>query len=72
MSAKTLQLIDSTIEDNFIAVFSKSYCPYCRRAKTLINNLELPEGKTVQIYEYVPFVFPAALPDRLVINHFNC
>jgi len=51
MAAKTVQLVDSTVEDNFIAVFSKSYCPYCRRAKALINGLELPEGKTVKIYE---------------------
>jgi Glutaredoxin len=53
MSARTVQLIDSAVEDNFITVFSKSYCPYCRRAKALINTLDLPEGKTVKIFEYV-------------------
>lgn len=51
MTSKTLQLIDSAVDDNFITVFSKSYCPYCRRAKGIINKLELPAGKTVKIYE---------------------
>lgn len=53
MSSQIKQLVDSTIDGNFIAVFSKSYCPYCSRAKSLINSLELSEGKQVKIYECV-------------------
>jgi len=27
------------IEENSVVVFSKSYCPYCRASKTLLNEL---------------------------------
>lgn len=55
MSTQVRQLVDSTVDENFVAIFSKSYCPYCKRAKTLINSLELPEGKGVKVYECVIF-----------------
>lgn len=29
----------SIIDDNPVAVFSKSYCPYCRAAKSLLSEL---------------------------------
>jgi glutaredoxin 3 len=48
-----MDLVEKTIDENFVTVFSKSYCPYCRRAKGLINDLNLAEGKTVKIYECV-------------------
>ncbi|CAG7853928.1 SubName: Full=Probable GRX1-glutaredoxin {ECO:0000313/EMBL:CCA67126.1} [Serendipita indica DSM 11827] len=51
MSSKISQLVDSTIDENFVTVFSKSWCPYCRRAKNLLNSLELPEGKNIQVLE---------------------
>lgn len=53
MSAKVQQLVESSIESNFIVVFSKSWCSYSRRAKQLISSLDLPKGKTVQVFEYV-------------------
>ncbi|KAI4117885.1 MAG: hypothetical protein LQ338_007483 [Usnochroma carphineum] len=28
----------SIIDDNAVAVFSKSYCPYCRASKTLLSE----------------------------------
>ncbi|KAI0660517.1 glutaredoxin [Cubamyces menziesii] len=36
MAAK--DLVENTIADNKIAIFSKSYCPYCRRAKALLTS----------------------------------
>ncbi|KAL9010567.1 MAG: hypothetical protein Q9173_004510 [Seirophora scorigena] len=27
------------IDDNAVAVFSKSYCPYCRASKTLLSEM---------------------------------
>ncbi|KAI0673579.1 glutaredoxin [Trametes maxima] len=42
-------LVESTISDNKIAIFSKSYCPYCRRAKTLLQS-KYPDVQT-KIYE---------------------
>ncbi|PWN23471.1 glutaredoxin [Microstroma glucosiphilum] len=33
------------ISEKLVAVFSKSYCPYCRQAKGVIANLGLPESK---------------------------
>ncbi|KAL8868425.1 MAG: hypothetical protein Q9174_005002 [Haloplaca sp. 1 TL-2023] len=29
----------SIIDENAVAVFSKSYCPYCRASKTLLSEM---------------------------------
>ena len=52
--ASAKELVEKTIDENFVAFFSKSYCPYCRRAKGVIQELNLGEGKPVKIYECVP------------------
>ncbi|KAG8935645.1 glutaredoxin [Tulasnella sp. 419] len=49
MSSK--QLVESAIKGHTITVFSKSYCPYCRRAKGIINELKLKDDQTVKIFE---------------------
>ncbi|KAH9897957.1 glutaredoxin [Cubamyces lactineus] len=36
MAAK--DLVENTIAENRIAIFSKSYCPYCKRAKALLTS----------------------------------
>lgn len=36
MASKTK--IQSIIDENPVAVFSKSYCPYCRQAKQLLSD----------------------------------
>lgn len=36
MAAK--ELVDKAIADNKVAVFSKSYCPYCKMAKSALNE----------------------------------
>ncbi|CAN6677627.1 unnamed protein product [Malus baccata var. baccata] len=38
-SADSLTFIKKTISSNKIAIFSKSYCPYCRRAKAVFKEL---------------------------------
>ncbi|PWN30686.1 glutaredoxin [Jaminaea rosea] len=43
MAAK--QAAEKLISENLIAVFSKSYCPYCRQAKQVISSLGLPSNK---------------------------
>ncbi|KAJ7198874.1 thioredoxin-like protein, partial [Mycena pura] len=40
--------IQATINDNKIAIFSKSWCPYCKRAKALFAA-EFPDEKTAVI-----------------------
>ncbi|KAG9011273.1 glutaredoxin [Tulasnella sp. JGI-2019a] len=47
MTAK--DIVESAISDNQIVIFSKSYCPYCKRAKALFSE-QYPDKKT-QIYE---------------------
>jgi len=47
MAAK--DLVESTISQNKIAIFSKSWCPYCKRAKTLLTS-KFPNAET-KIYE---------------------
>jgi glutaredoxin 3 len=37
MSA-TKTKVQSIIDENAVAVFSKSYCPYCRQAKELLSK----------------------------------
>ncbi|KAI1774378.1 putative glutaredoxin [Hypoxylon cercidicola] len=53
----------SIIDENAVAVFSKSYCPYCAASKKLLNSLgakyklveldEVPDGSAIQsaLYE---------------------
>ncbi|WVQ69039.1 glutaredoxin [Kwoniella sp. B9012] len=60
MSAEIKQLVDKTIKENKAVVFSKSYCPYCKRAKSYLGEdtsdiaiLELDErddGSAIQAY----------------------
>ncbi|KAF8635292.1 hypothetical protein AX15_000470 [Amanita polypyramis BW_CC] len=33
--ASVKELVESTISDNRVVIFSKSWCPYCRKAKDL-------------------------------------
>ncbi|ORY20708.1 thioredoxin-like protein [Naematelia encephala] len=47
MSASVKQLVDSSIADNKVVVFSKTYCPYCRRAKQILTQ----ETDNVKIFE---------------------
>ncbi|KAJ8085242.1 Glutaredoxin [Marasmius tenuissimus] len=47
MSAK--EIVESSINENTIAVFSKSWCPYCRSAKDTISK-DYPDAE-VKIYE---------------------
>ncbi|KAG0378898.1 hypothetical protein BGX24_002453 [Mortierella sp. AD032] len=39
MAAKIKTEVDAIIADNAIVVFSKSYCPYCTKAKNLLAQL---------------------------------
>ncbi|KIW96420.1 glutaredoxin [Cladophialophora bantiana CBS 173.52] len=34
------QKAQQIIDENAVVVFSKSYCPYCRASKTLLNELK--------------------------------
>ncbi|RPD65017.1 glutaredoxin [Lentinus tigrinus ALCF2SS1-7] len=47
MSVK--DLVENTIKENKIAIFSKSYCPYCKRAKSLLTS-KFPDVQT-KIFE---------------------
>ncbi|CAD6442787.1 ccd4aa1b-a9e3-416f-8100-044259aeedd4 [Sclerotinia trifoliorum] len=51
---------DSIIAENAVAVFSKSYCPYCNATKKLLNDLkanyyaieldQVADGSEIQAY----------------------
>lgn len=58
MSAVSI-LVEKMIADNVVVVFSKSYCPYCKKAKNLLAELttykaleldQTPEGDAIQAY----------------------
>ncbi|KAK9727979.1 Glutaredoxin [Basidiobolus ranarum] len=54
----TQDLVKKYIEDNVVMVFSKSYCPYCKKVKealskaypnfTAIELDQLPDGSDIQ------------------------
>eukprot|EP01101_Sappina_pedata_P007824 TRINITY_DN4203_c0_g1_i2.p1 TRINITY_DN4203_c0_g1~~TRINITY_DN4203_c0_g1_i2.p1 ORF type:complete len:107 (+),score=61.87 TRINITY_DN4203_c0_g1_i2:34-354(+) len=56
MSASVL--VENAIKANIVTIFSKSYCPYCVRAKELFTKLavpffameldKIPEGDSIQ------------------------
>eukprot|EP01126_Amoeba_proteus_P032396 TRINITY_DN3159_c0_g1_i4.p1 TRINITY_DN3159_c0_g1~~TRINITY_DN3159_c0_g1_i4.p1 ORF type:complete len:149 (-),score=13.01 TRINITY_DN3159_c0_g1_i4:163-609(-) len=37
-SAEHRQFIEDTVKSHSVVIFSKSYCPYCRRAKSTIES----------------------------------
>ncbi|KAG1106449.1 Glutaredoxin [Mucor circinelloides] len=37
--AQVQELVEKIINENKVAVFSKSYCPYCKRAKDVLKKL---------------------------------
>ena len=57
----------AAIANNTVTIFSKTYCPYCRRAKSLFAS-EFPDVKT-EILEYVANVYllcnSSHIPHRL-------
>ncbi|BFZ56305.1 Glutaredoxin [Savitreella phatthalungensis] len=42
--AAVKQIVDKAISENAVAVFSKSYCPYCKAAKETLNRA-VSDGK---------------------------
>ncbi|KAG9019132.1 glutaredoxin [Tulasnella sp. 427] len=44
------ELVEEAIANHKVAIFSKTYCPYCRRAKQTIQELGLEEDE-VKIIE---------------------
>ncbi|KAI9216141.1 putative glutaredoxin Grx1 [Blastocladiella britannica] len=37
MSARIADLVKTLVAENFVMVFSKSYCPYCTKAKNTLS-----------------------------------
>ncbi|KAG0348807.1 hypothetical protein BG004_004066 [Podila humilis] len=40
MAAAIKSQVDALIADNAVIVFSKTHCPYCSKAKSLLSSLE--------------------------------
>ena len=41
--AMAKELVDAAVNDNKVAVFSKSYCPYCKMAKDTLTSAGLTD-----------------------------
>ncbi|KAI9009504.1 glutaredoxin-1 [Gaertneriomyces semiglobifer] len=39
--AAAKDLVEKAIKENHVMVFSKSYCPYCQKAKRLLDSLNV-------------------------------
>ncbi|KAG8912535.1 glutaredoxin [Tulasnella sp. 408] len=44
------EIVEDAIANHKVVIFSKTYCPYSRKAKELIKTFNLPEGD-VEIIE---------------------
>lgn len=55
MSAK--QTVEDAIAGNKIVIFSKSYCPYCKRAKNLLTSDFAHIKDQIYIKECAPLLF---------------
>ena len=59
LATDTPKLVEDLIANNRIAVFSKSWCPYCKRAKALLANNYADVPAEVIEYVHSPFIsFP--------------
>lgn len=47
MRSKEAVLVQNTVQDNEVVLFSKSHCPYCKTAKGIFNNM----GVTAKVLE---------------------
>ena len=43
-SSSIKEVIDKSLTDNSVMVFSKSYCPYCTKTKSTLESLKIPFG----------------------------
>jgi hypothetical protein len=43
-SSSIKEVIDKSLSDNNVMVFSKSYCPYCTKTKSTLESLKIPFG----------------------------
>ncbi|TYJ54298.1 glutaredoxin [Cryptococcus floricola] len=76
MSPAIKTLVDKTIAENKVVVFSKSYCPYCKRAKQYLAEdtsdvlvLELDERDDgSQIQAYLPTLSGFSTVPQIFIN----
>ncbi|TPX45103.1 hypothetical protein SeMB42_g03267 [Synchytrium endobioticum] len=61
--AAVKDLVEQLIHDNAVQVFSKSYCPYCTKAKSLLDSMNIKynaveldligeQGQQIQDYLY--------------------
>lgn len=57
MSAK--QIVEEAITGNKIVIFSKSYCPYCKAAKSLLTSDFADLKDKIYINEYAPLPPPS-------------
>ncbi|KAM0871108.1 hypothetical protein ACQ4PT_039607 [Festuca glaucescens] len=46
-ASKPASFVKSTVKAHDVVIFSKSYCPYCRRAKAVFKELELKKDPHV-------------------------
>nr|XP_054764858.1 uncharacterized protein LOC129271558 [Lytechinus pictus]XP_054764860.1 uncharacterized protein LOC129271560 [Lytechinus pictus] len=41
--------VDAAIRDNKVVMFSKTYCPYCKMAKSALNSAGLKNYKVIEL-----------------------
>lgn len=49
MSSEAMNFVRSIISENIVAVFSKTYCPYCAKAKSALSQFPIKSIKIVEL-----------------------
>jgi len=79
MTSAAAAIVDKLLEDNLVVVFSKTYCPYCAKAKNVFHQyggalksykvIELDEredGDAIQ--EYLGKITPSRAVPRVFVG----
>ena len=43
------QFVDQAIKSHKVVVFSKTYCPYCTKAKNVLGKYKLKDAKIIEL-----------------------
>ena len=57
MSAK--QTVDDAIANHKIVIFSKTWCPYCKKAKTLLTSTFAKDQIYIKEHVLLPLTIPS-------------
>lgn len=49
MSSEAMNFVKQAISENAVTVFSKTFCPYCAKAKSALNSLSVKNMSVIEL-----------------------